>query len=77
MIFIIQDDHCPLNETSTCAQKALHILSVALSAQIVKRVRLGNTTRNYRSQHGVISDSPITPFEGVGEVSRFSIFNFG
>ena len=28
----------------------------------------------YRSQQGVISDSPITPFERVGEVLRFSLF---
>ena len=38
-----------------------------------KRVHLGNTSI-YRSQQGVISDSPITPFERVGDVSRFSFF---
>ena len=36
-------------------------------------VHLGNTSI-YRSQQGVIRDSPITPFERVGEVSRFSFF---
>ena len=45
----------------------------ALSGQLVKRVHLGNTNI-YRSQQGVISDSPIKPFERVGEVSRFSFF---
>ena len=48
-------------------------MSVALSAQLVKRVRLGNTSI-YRYQQGVISDSSVTPFERVGEVSRFSFF---
>ena len=38
-----------------------------------KRVHLGNTSI-YRSQQGVISDSPNTLFETVGEVSRFSFF---
>ena len=28
------------------------------------------------SQQGVISDSPITPFERLGEVSILSVFNF-
>ena len=31
-------------------------------------------TKIYRSQQGEISDSPITPFERVGEVSKFSFF---
>ena len=36
-------------------------------------MHLGNTGI-FRSQQGVISDSPITSFERVGEVSRFSFF---
>ena len=40
-----------------------------------KRVHLGNTSI-YRSQQGVISDSPSTTFERLGEVSRFSFSHF-
>ena len=40
-----------------------------------KIVHLGNTSI-YRSQQGVISDSPNTPFERVGEVSRLSFSHF-
>ena len=39
------------------------------------RVHLGNTSI-YRSQQGVISDSPSTHFERVREVSRFSFSLF-
>ena len=53
---------------------APQIPSVAQSAQLVKRVCLGNTSI-YRSQQGIISDSPKTHFERVGEVSRFSFSN--
>ena len=38
-------------------------------------MRLGNTSI-YRSQQGVISDSPNTPFDTVKEVSRFSFSIF-
>ena len=49
---------------------------MALSAQLVKRLRLGNTSF-YRSQQGVISDSPITPFETeTASSGRFGNSNY-
>ena len=46
---------------------------MALSAELEKRMHLGNTSI-YRSQQGVISDTPVSPFERVGDVPRFSFF---